>query len=131
MWINQKFACSTKIAFSKYFYIRRLKKSHLISSFTMKLKKKKIEKKVAPEYMPIFTEIDHFFMNWWHTKCLQTSRRTEKWTDHFHSLQTKHYTPTKLKHPTEYQYTHVYVVYVLIHVSDLISMNKVLPYYYW
>lgn len=48
----------------------------------------------------------------------------------FHSLQTKHYTPTKSKHPTEYQYTHVYVVYVLIHVSDLISMNKVLPYYY-
>lgn len=46
----------------KIFLHYKTEKTHLISSFTMKLKNK-LEKKVAPEYMPMFTEIDYFLKN--------------------------------------------------------------------
>lgn len=121
-----------KIAFSKYSYIIRLKKTHLISSFNNEVKKK-LEKKVAPEYMPMFTEIDYFLKNWWHTECLQTSR-TEKWTEHFHTFIANKALHSHLIKTLFFSWHRISIytcylnaIYMLIHVSDLISMKKILP----
>lgn len=83
--------------------------------------------------MPMFTEIDYFLKNWWHTECLQTSR-TEKWTEHFHTFIANKALHSHLIKTLFFSWHRISIytcylnaIYMLIHVSDLISMKKILP----
>lgn len=121
-----------KIAFSKYSYIIRLKKTHLISSFTMKLKKN-LRKKLLLNTCPCLLRLTISFKNWWHTECLQTLR-TEKWTEHFHTFIANKALHSHLIKTLFFSWHRISIytcylnaIYMLIHVSDLISMKKILP----
>lgn len=122
-----------KIAFSKYSYIIRLKKTHLISSFTMKLKKN-LRKKLLLNTCPcllrltISLRIDDI-PNAYKRQEQRNGRNIYFHTFiankalHSHLIKTLFFSWHRISIYTCY----LNAIYMLIHVSDLISMKKILP----